>query len=178
MSIQSISFWQQDANFWNSSQTRDQTLANTDALITTMGTAMTNLATGLASIANQAALNRVNTELSAAVQSALQSSSGSSTSSSSSDSSALLLFFEFQFCRLFKSVWLFYLFQLLGLPGDWNRHGAAHDEHLVVNPRDLPRQVRSASVTAPIRRPTRRQGPTRSPIWSTPSTPTFPATRM
>jgi hypothetical protein len=96
MSVGSISFWQQDANYWNQAQARDRQLAQSSALITAMGGAMTNEATGLASIANQTALNRVKTELTAAIQSALQqsqsggaaASSGGSTSSSSSGASA------------------------------------------------------------------------------------------
>jgi trimeric autotransporter adhesin len=86
VSIQGLSFWQQDRNYWNRSQTRSQSLANSDALISVMGSAMTNLASGLASIANQQALNRVNTQITAAVQSALQAASGGSTSSSGNSS--------------------------------------------------------------------------------------------
>ena len=56
MSIQSLSFFQQDQNYWNQSQSVSQSLAQSDALITAMGTAMTNQASGLASIANQEAL--------------------------------------------------------------------------------------------------------------------------
>jgi len=82
VSIQSLSFFQQDQNYWNQSQSRTQSLAQSDALISAMGSAMTNEASGLASIANQEALSRVNTALTAAVQSALQATSGSSTSSS------------------------------------------------------------------------------------------------
>ncbi|HML06576.1 MAG TPA: hypothetical protein VK430_00410 [Xanthobacteraceae bacterium] len=98
MSIQSLSFWQQDQNYWHQSQSfyqqdqnywaqqQNQAQATTadDALMNVMSQAMTNLSQGLSSIANQEALNRVNTQLSAAVQSALQSSSGSSSSGSSS----------------------------------------------------------------------------------------------
>jgi len=83
MSIGSLSFWQQDANYWNRSQARDQSLAQSAALITAMGNAITSQTQGLASIANQTALNRVNTALTAAIQSALQSSQDGSGSSSS-----------------------------------------------------------------------------------------------
>ncbi len=83
VSIQSISFWQQDQNYWNQSQSRDQSLANSAALINVMGSAMTNLATGLAGIANQTALDRVNSQITTTLQSALQSVTGSSGSSSS-----------------------------------------------------------------------------------------------
>jgi len=96
MSVGSISFWQQDQNFWNRVQKEDQTQATSAALITAMGDAITTRSQGLSSIANQTALNRVNTALTAAIQTQLQSaqsgstssSSGSSTSSSSANSSA------------------------------------------------------------------------------------------
>src|SRR5215469_13043543 len=94
MSIQSLSFWQQDSNFWNRSQQRDQSIANTDSLISTLGSITTNESSGLSSIANQTALNRVNTALTAAIQNELQqttsgnSTSGNSTSSSTSSSGA------------------------------------------------------------------------------------------
>lgn len=88
MSVQSLSFWQQDQNFWSQGKTQAQASAASDALITTMGSAVTNEVRGLASIANKSALDRVNTALTAAIQSVLQQSqSGSSTSSSSSSSS-------------------------------------------------------------------------------------------
>lgn len=86
MSIQSISFWQQDQNYWNQSLARDQSLANSDALISVIGSAMTNLSSGLSSIANQTALTRTNTALTAALQSALQSASGGSAASSTGTS--------------------------------------------------------------------------------------------
>ena len=53
-----------------------------------MSDAMTNLARGMASIANQTALNRTNAALSAAVQSALQGVKGTSAGSSGSSSAA------------------------------------------------------------------------------------------
>jgi hypothetical protein len=87
MSIQSISFWQQDQTYWQQQQAEAQASTADNALISTMGDAMANLSKGLSSIANQTALNRVKTELSAAVQNELQSS-GSSTSSSSGQSTA------------------------------------------------------------------------------------------
>jgi hypothetical protein len=86
MSVGSISFWQQDANYWNRSQTETQSLAQSDALITIMGNAITAEAQGMASIANQTALNRVNTQLTAAIQSVLQGSTASSTASTSASS--------------------------------------------------------------------------------------------
>src|SRR5580692_9028415 len=83
ISVGSGSFWQQDQNFWARSQqiTQAQTLSST--VIDQMFGASSTLTTGLASIANQTALDRVNTALTAAVQGALNSTSASSTPSSS-----------------------------------------------------------------------------------------------
>src|SRR4029077_20424507 len=83
----SLSFWQQDQSFWARSQqtTRAQELSS--AVIDQMFGATTTLSTGLASIANQTALDRVNTALTKAVQSALNPSA-SSTSSTSSTATA------------------------------------------------------------------------------------------
>src|SRR6202163_3777579 len=88
ISVGSGSFWQQDQNFWARTQqvTQSQTLSAT--VIDQMFGASTTLATGLASIANQTALDRVNTALSAAVQGALNPASASSTASSSASSTA------------------------------------------------------------------------------------------
>ncbi|HTV37217.1 MAG TPA: hypothetical protein VMF12_12370 [Xanthobacteraceae bacterium] len=102
MSIQSLSFFQQDQNYWSQNQsfyTQDQNYwsqaraqsqaSNADAaLINVMGSAETNEVKGLASIANATALKRVNSQISALVQQALQASSGGSTSSSSSGTTA------------------------------------------------------------------------------------------
>jgi hypothetical protein len=87
-SIGSGSFWQQDQNFWARSQqvTQAQTLSST--VIDQMFGASSTLTTGLASIANQTALDRVNTALSAAVQGALNPGSTGSTASSSTSSAA------------------------------------------------------------------------------------------
>jgi hypothetical protein len=98
MSIGSIgstpSLWQQDQNYWNDQQSWDSTSAASTSLITAMATAETNQGKGLAAIANQTALDRVNSQLSAAIQSVLSggatssSSSGTTGSSSSSSSSS------------------------------------------------------------------------------------------
>ena len=88
MSVGSVSFWQQNQNYWARAQERSQSLAQTDALITFMGNAVTAQSQGLAAIANQTALSRVNTQLSAAVQSALQGNTGSTTGSSSNNSNS------------------------------------------------------------------------------------------
>src|SRR5580692_8705294 len=88
ISVGSGSFWQQDQNFWARSQqiTQAQTLSST--VIDQMFGASSTLTTGLASIANQTALDRVNTALSAAVQGALKPGSTGSTASSSTSSTA------------------------------------------------------------------------------------------
>jgi hypothetical protein len=88
ISVGSGSFWQQDQNFWARSQqiTQAQTLSST--VIDQMFGASSTLTTGLASIANQTALDRVNTALSAAVQGALNPASAGSTAPSSTSSTA------------------------------------------------------------------------------------------
>jgi Flagellin hook IN motif len=83
VSIQSLSFWQQDQAFWSQAQSQAQASATSTALITAMGSAVSNEAKGLASIANKTALSRVNSQLTAALQSALQASQASSSTSSS-----------------------------------------------------------------------------------------------
>jgi hypothetical protein len=80
-SIGSISFWQQDQNFWNQAQSSSASEARSNALITAMGSLMTNQAKGLASIANKTALDRVNSQFNAALKSAVQSVTASSDSS-------------------------------------------------------------------------------------------------
>jgi hypothetical protein len=87
-SIGSGSFWQQDQNFWARSQQVTQAQALSSTVIDQMFGASTTLATGLASIANQTALDRVNTALTAAVQGALNPTSASTTASSSTSSTA------------------------------------------------------------------------------------------
>jgi hypothetical protein len=87
-SIGSGSFWQQDQNFWARSQQTSQAQALSATVIDQMFGASTTLSNGLASIANQTALTRVNTALTAAVQGALNPTSASSTASSSTSSTA------------------------------------------------------------------------------------------
>jgi hypothetical protein len=88
VTVQSVSFWQQDLNYWQQAQAQSQATAADDALINVMSQAETNLGKGLAGIANGQALKRVNSQLSAAVQNVLQGSSATSTSSSSTSSTA------------------------------------------------------------------------------------------
>jgi hypothetical protein len=88
MSISSLSFWQQNQNYWARAAQASQNQAQTDAVINNMFGASTTLSSGLASIANQAALSRVNSQLTSAVQSALDSINGGSSSTTSSQSSS------------------------------------------------------------------------------------------
>jgi len=88
MSVGSVSFWQQDQNYWNQSASDSQSAAQTDSVISTMFGASTTLSSGLASLPNQTALNRVNTQLTAAVQSALASINGGSSGTGSTTSSS------------------------------------------------------------------------------------------
>jgi hypothetical protein len=96
MSISSVSFWQQDQNYWAKAAQSSQKQSLNSAVISQMFGSQSTLASGLASIANQTALTRVNNALTAAVQSALQaetggtapSSSGSTTGSATTSSSA------------------------------------------------------------------------------------------
>jgi hypothetical protein len=88
------SFWQQDQSYWNDQQSYASSAAASDSLINAISTAETNQGKGLAAIANQTALNRVNSQLAAAIQSVLSgtalstSSSGTTNSSSSSSSTS------------------------------------------------------------------------------------------
>lgn len=92
MSIGSIgstpSFWQQDQSYWQQAQENDNATAATDSVINAISSAETNLGKGLASIANTTALTRVNSQITALVEQALQSSGSSSSSSSSGSGGA------------------------------------------------------------------------------------------
>jgi hypothetical protein len=63
-------------------------LASSASVMSVMSDAITSESQGLASIANQTALNRTNTALSAALQSALQGTTGTSAGNSSGSSAA------------------------------------------------------------------------------------------
>lgn len=52
MSVGSISFWQQNQNYWARAAKASQSQAQTDAVINNMFGASTTLSAGLASIAN------------------------------------------------------------------------------------------------------------------------------
>jgi len=82
---QNQSFYQQDQNYWSQQQAQDQVSTADDALISSMGTAETNLSNGLSSIANQRALTRVNNQI-AADEKTLESTSSSGSGSSGSSS--------------------------------------------------------------------------------------------
>src|SRR5262249_37349230 len=88
MSISRLSFWQQNQNYWVRAAKASQAQAQTNAVINNMFGASTTLSAGLASIANQTALSRVNSQLTSAVQSALDSINGGSSSTGSSSSSS------------------------------------------------------------------------------------------
>jgi hypothetical protein len=83
MSISSISFWQQDQGWRTARQAQDQQLSVTTALTSAMTSALSNQTTGLASIANQQALARVNSQI-AAIQGSSSNASTASTGRSSS----------------------------------------------------------------------------------------------
>jgi hypothetical protein len=84
MSVGRLSFWQQNALFWNRSQLREQALSQSRALITAMGNVASNQARGLASIATQKALDRTK----AAIQSALQDAQKSSQNAAAASGAA------------------------------------------------------------------------------------------
>ena len=88
MSISSLSFWQQNQNFWARAARQSQSLASSAALMSVMSDAITNQARGMASIANQTALDRTNSALSAALQSTLQGSTKTSADGSKGSSAA------------------------------------------------------------------------------------------
>ena len=89
MSIQSLSFYQQDQNYWQQAQAQSAAQSADDSLITVMQNAETNLGKGLASIANNEALTRTKSQLTALIQQVLDgSSSGSTTNASSTTASA------------------------------------------------------------------------------------------
>jgi hypothetical protein len=87
-SIGSTSFWQQDRSYWQDAKQVDNTLAASTSIINAMASAETSMGKGLASIANQAALSRVNSQLTAAVENVLNGGTGSSASSNSASSSS------------------------------------------------------------------------------------------
>jgi hypothetical protein len=87
-SIGSTSFWQQDQSYWQNAQSDSNTIASTDSIINAMSSAETNQGKGLASIANKTALDRTNSQLTAAIENLLNGTTGSSSSSSTGASSS------------------------------------------------------------------------------------------
>jgi hypothetical protein len=87
-SIQSLSFWQQDQNYWSQAASQAQSAAQSDALINVIGDAVTSQSKGLASIATQEALTRTNNSLTAALKSALAQTQSSTSSAANSTTSS------------------------------------------------------------------------------------------
>jgi hypothetical protein len=88
MSVGSISFWQQNQNYWAEAQQDSAKQAASATVISSMFGASSTLSNGLSSIANQTALSRVNNALTAAVQSALQQEQTGNTTSPDSTSAS------------------------------------------------------------------------------------------
>jgi hypothetical protein len=86
MSIGSISFWELDRNYWLQGKQRANSIAATNSVINAIGSAESTLGKGLASIANQTALNRVNTQLSQEIQNVLSGNTGQPSSSTTASS--------------------------------------------------------------------------------------------
>jgi hypothetical protein len=87
MNISGTSFWQQDQNWQLQQQSWDQQLSNADSLTSVLTTALTDQTTGLASIANNEALNRVTSQFNSALTSAAGPSANAASSTSSSSAS-------------------------------------------------------------------------------------------
>lgn len=87
-SVGSVSFWQQDQNYWNRAQQDDQSFSQLQSETGDLFGTSSTLSAGLASIANGEALNRTDDALSAAIQSALQSEASGASGGSSSNSTA------------------------------------------------------------------------------------------
>lgn len=84
----SVSFWQQDQNFWQQGKQKDNYLAATTSVINAISSAEANQGKGLAGIANSAALSRVNSQLVAAVQNVLNGNTGQTSAVTSTSSAA------------------------------------------------------------------------------------------
>jgi hypothetical protein len=86
--IRGASFWQQNQAWLNRSRANQQDLDVITAVTSKMGSALTNLAGGLASIANQRALIRVRAQIQAAATAGLKSGAISSKPDVASSSTA------------------------------------------------------------------------------------------
>lgn len=84
----SPSFYDQDQAFRSNQQAASAQEAASTALMNAIGSAQAREAKGMASIANQTALNRTNSQLTALIQNILNGGTAGSTSTSSSNSSS------------------------------------------------------------------------------------------
>lgn len=82
------SLWQQDQNYWQQQESYANSSAADNSVISAISAAETALGKGLASIANATALNRINTQLTAAIQSVLSGNTGATSSSTASSTSS------------------------------------------------------------------------------------------
>jgi hypothetical protein len=89
--MSSISFWQADQNYQNSQQSWAQQLSNSSAISSVLTSALQNQATGLATIANARALNRVNSQIAAASGTTTPQPSASAAASSAVQAAAASL---------------------------------------------------------------------------------------
>src|SRR3978361_62941 len=86
--IRGASFWQQDQIWRDRLSSNQQDLDVITAITSKMGSALTSLSSGLASIANQRALTRVTAQIKIAPAAAVKSGAIPSTSSARSLSTA------------------------------------------------------------------------------------------
>jgi hypothetical protein len=88
--VRGASFWQQDQAWRNRSSANQQDLDVITAVTSKMSSALTNLSSGLASIANQRALSRVQSQIKGATAAAASSTTTSASNSSSSTSGTVV----------------------------------------------------------------------------------------
>ena len=88
--VRGASFWQQDQAWRDRSRANQLDLDVVTAVTSKMSSALTSLSGGLASIANQRALSRVQAQIKAATAAAAASTTTSSTSNSSSSSGTVV----------------------------------------------------------------------------------------
>lgn len=89
--VRGASFWQQDQAWRNRSRANQLDLDVVTAVTSKMSSALTSLSGGLASIANQRALSRVQAQIKAATAAAAGSTTTSASNSSSSSISGTVL---------------------------------------------------------------------------------------
>jgi response regulator of citrate/malate metabolism len=88
--VRGASFWQQDQAWRSRSSANQQDLDVITAVTSKMSSALTSLSSGLASIANQRALSRVQAQIKAATAAAASSVTTSSASSASRTSGTVV----------------------------------------------------------------------------------------